>query len=75
MKKIKVEKDEENALILQQPIVLHTYFLKEKIIHERDRILIIDSTFRTLEMIDTKYHLILNYYEAELERSKILRNI
>ncbi|MGG0120477.1 ParM/StbA family protein [Bacillus paranthracis] len=65
----------ENALILQQPVALHAYFLKEGIIHERDRILIIDGGFRTLEMTDMKQHLILNHYEAELGCSKPLQNI
>ncbi|EMA6342063.1 ParM/StbA family protein [Bacillus cytotoxicus] len=65
----------ENTLILQQPVALQAYFLNEGIIHERDRILIIDGGFRTLEMTDMKQHLILNHYEAELGCSKPLQNI
>ena len=65
----------ENALILQQPVALHAYFLKEGIIQERDRILIIDGGFRTVEMTDMKQNVILNHYEAELGCSKPLKNI
>ena len=65
----------ENALILQQPVALHAYFLKEGIIEERDRILIIDGGFRTLEMTDMKQNVILNHYETELGCSKPLKNI
>ena len=63
----------ENALILQQPVALHAYFLKEGIIQERDRILIIDGGFRTVEMTDMKQNVILNHYEAELGCSKPLK--
>lgn len=63
----------ENALILQQPVALHAYFLKEGIIQERDRILIIDGGFRTLEMTDMKQNVILNHYETELGCSKPLK--
>ncbi|MFP3514245.1 hypothetical protein SB775_32625, partial [Peribacillus sp. SIMBA_075] len=48
----------ENVLILQQPVALHAYFLKEGIIQEQDRILIIDGGFRTLEMTDMKQNVI-----------------
>ncbi|MGZ7148828.1 ParM/StbA family protein [Bacillus sp. BC08] len=65
----------ENALILQQPVALHAYFLKEGIIQEQDRILIIDGGFRTLEMTDMKQNVILNHYETELGCSKPLKNI
>ncbi len=49
-------------MILQQPVALHAYFLKEGIIQERDRILIIDGGFRTVEMTDMKQNLILNLH-------------
>lgn len=62
-------------MILQQPIALHAYFLKEGIIQEQDRILIIDGGFRTLEMTDMKQNVILNHYETELGCSKPLKNI
>lgn len=65
----------ENVLLLPQPIALYAYFIEESIIQERERVLIIDGGFRTLEITDMKQQLILNRYETELGCRKPLKKI